>query len=212
MKRRAVSLLSVAIVLAAAGGAASWRWWHDRPPYGPGLLSARATLQLVNQATADAALGPVTAERAGAGDQIILGRVTWSPPPDPREGDTFRIVLLDKRSHLMPGFIAVTSAQPDAVSTGSDGSLDIAQKRNPWLRGIGAQQADGSSWASGSAILVESVNASPVTFQTVFRAARPDAPPVHRVATAPVAVDDLLVALISVGPDGQVHGAHRLLN
>ncbi|WP_164842396.1 hypothetical protein [Actinoplanes solisilvae] len=37
-----------------------------------------------------------------------LGRVTWSRPPDPQEGNTFRIVPLDTRSHLKPGFIAVT--------------------------------------------------------------------------------------------------------
>ncbi|MBG0569304.1 hypothetical protein [Actinoplanes aureus] len=191
---------------------AGWRWWHNRPPYGPDVLNAQATLQLVDPATADAALKPVNAATAGEGDQILLGRVSWSSPPNPQKGDSFRIVLLDKRSHLMPGFIAVTSARPNDVSTGLDGTLDIAQKRYPWLQGVGTRETNGSYWTSGSAIFVESVNASPVTFQTVFHQARPETPPEHRVATAPVSVEDMLVALISVGPDGQVYWAHRLLN
>ncbi|WP_250032860.1 hypothetical protein [Paractinoplanes maris] len=204
MKRRAILLLSVAIVLITAGGVASWRWWHNRPPYDPGVLGARATLQLVDQATADAALKPVNAVRAAEGDQIVLGRVTWSRPSQARKGDSFRIVLLDKRSHLMPGFIAVTSARPDDVSTGLDGAIDSAQKRDSWLRGAGTQE--------GSAIFVEAVDVSPVTFQTVFRAPNPEAPPSYRVPTAPVSVEDLLVALIGVGPDGQVYWTQRLLN
>jgi hypothetical protein len=210
--RRAILFLGVALVLAGVGGAAGWQWWHNRPPYGPDVLSAQATLQLVDQATADAALKPVNAERAGAGDQIVLGRVSWSRPPRARTGDSFRIVVLDKRRHLMPGFIAVTSPRPDDVSTGLDGSLDIAQKHNAWLRGVGTREIAGSYRNSGSAIFVESLDASPVTFQTVFPATHPESPPPQGVATAPVAVEDLLVALIAVGPDGQVYWARRLLN
>ena len=202
----------MALVLAGAAGVAGLRWWHNRAPYGPEVLNAQATLRLVDQATADAALAPVDADKAGEGDQIVLGRVSWSPPRHPRRGDSLRIVLLDKRSHLLPGFIAATSARPQEVSTGMDSALDVAQKRNPWLRGAGTQQIGGSYWAAGSAIFVESVDASPVTFQTVFRAVRPETPPTHRVVTAPVAVEDLLVALIGVGPEGQVYWAHRLLN
>lgn len=182
-------------------------------PYGPDVLNAQATLQVVDQATTDAALKPVNTEIAREGDQILLGRVSWSPPPpNPRKGISFRIDLVDERSHLMPGSFAVTSDRPRDVSTGLDGTRDIAQKLYPWLEGVCTRETSGSYWTSGSAIFVESVNASPVTFQTVFHPARPETSPEHRVAATPIALDDLLVALISVGPDGQVYWAYRLLN
>ncbi|WP_426507320.1 hypothetical protein ACPPVO_54105 [Dactylosporangium sp. McL0621] len=149
---------------------------------------------------------------AGDGDQIFLGRVTWNRPPDPQKGSSFHIVVLDKRSHLMPSCIAATSARPDKVVAGADGSLDIAEKRYPWLRGIGLRKINGSFSNPGCAVSVRSVDASPVTFQTVLRPARPGTPPEHMVATAPAAVEDLLIALISVGPDGQVYWAQRLLH
>ena len=211
MRRRTALILGVVILLAGIGGVVAVRWWQGRPPYAPEALHAQATLQLVDQATADAALAPVTAEQAGAGDQIFLGRVTWTVPPDPQRDESLRIVLLDKRSHLLPGFLAVTAARPDDVGTGTDGALDSAQQRYPWLRGAGTREAGGSSWSAGSAIF-SSVGASPVTFQTVLRPERPGTPPEQRVATGPATVGDLLVALISVGPDGQVHWAQRLLN
>lgn len=93
----------------------------------------------------------------------------------------------------------------DEVASGSDGSLDIAQKRYPWLRGVGTREINGSFRSSGCAITVSSVDASPVTFQIVLHAARPQTPPEQMVATAPAPTQDLLVALINVGPTGQVH-------
>jgi hypothetical protein len=212
MRRRASLILSVVMLLAGIGGVVGWRWWLSRPPYGPEALDVQATLQRVDQATADAALKPASGVIAGDGDQIFLGRVSWARPPHARKGDSFRIVVLDKRSHLMPGFIVVTSARPDDVGTGLDNALDIAQKRYPWLEGVGAREVDGTYWTSGSAIFVSSVDASPVTFQTVLHPARRETRSEHRVATAPAAVEDLLVALISVGADGQVYWAKRLLN
>lgn len=205
-------MLGVVLLLAGVGGVTAWPWWHGRPPYAPEMLHARATLRLVDQATADAALQPVNAEVAGEGDQVFLGRVSWTHPPGPQRNNSFRIVVLDKRSHLMPGFIAATSARPDDVGTGSDGSLDIAEKRYPWLQGVGARKVNGSYWTSGTAVFVSAVNASPVTFQVVLHPARPQTSLENAVPTAPASVADLLIALISVGPDGQVYWAERLLN
>ncbi|MCU7725211.1 hypothetical protein ODJ79_15895 [Actinoplanes sp. KI2] len=202
----------VAIVLAGTVGVAGSRWWHNRPPYGPEALSARATLRLVDQATADAAVKPAPAVVANDGDQIFLGQVTWNRPPRPQKNGSFRIVLLDKRRHLTPGYLAVTSPKPDAVSSGSDHALDIAQERYPWLQGAGAQPVDGSGWVSGETIDVESMDAAPVTFQAVLRRADPQRHPMLPVATAPTPLEDLLVALICVGPDGQVYWAQRLLH
>jgi hypothetical protein len=204
--------IGVAMLLVAAGTIGGWRWWHNRAPYGPTALGATATLRSVDQATADAAMSPVNAEHAGDGDQLFLGRVAWVRPPGIKGDGSFRVVILDKRSRRMPGFISVTSPRPDDVGAGSDGALDVAEDRYSWLRGIGAHEVNGSFWTAGAAITVSSVDASPVTFVIVLHPARPGAPPEHAVASAPAAVSDLLVALINVGPDGQVYWAQRLLN
>jgi hypothetical protein len=82
----------------------------------------------------------------------------------------------------------------------------------PWQRGIGAREVDGSYWTSGSAVFVSALNASPVTLQFVLRPAGPRTTPRNAMPTAPAALADLLIALISVGPDGQVYWAERLLN
>ncbi|MEU4428599.1 hypothetical protein AB0F81_48945 [Actinoplanes sp. NPDC024001] len=198
MTRRAGALLAVAVLLAAAGVVAGVRWWHYRAPYGPEALNATATLRLDTPA-------------AGTGEQTLHGQVAWDRPPAPHRG-AFWIVVLDKRSQLKPGFLTASSARPGAVSTGSDDSLDEAQERYPWLRGAGTREIDGTFWSTGSAVHVASVQASPVTFESTLPPASPAAPPGHQVATAPAAVADLMVALISVGPSGQVYWAQRLLH
>jgi hypothetical protein len=203
-------VIGIVLLLLAGSGIAGWRWWHNRPPYGPEALAATASLRLVDQATADAAFSPQAMQQAGAGDQIFLGSVAWSRPP--RADVTFRIVVLDKRTRLMPGFINATSARPDGIVNGSDESLDRAERRYPWLQGIGAREVNGQFWTAGIAITVSSVEASPVTLAVVLSRQISGSPPHLAVASAPAAVGDLLVALISVGPDGQVYWAQRLLN
>ncbi|MEV6602440.1 hypothetical protein AB0M36_37165 [Actinoplanes sp. NPDC051346] len=212
MKRRTSLFLSVVMLVVSAGGVAGWRWWHNRPPYGPQALSATATLRMVDQATADAALDPVTVVSAEKGDQIILGQVSWRRPPQHPDGGSFRIVVLDKRTQLLPGHLAVKSPWPDEVFVGSDGAQDRAQDRYSWLQGAGTREIDGRTWGGGNVIFATSIYASPVTFALVLQPARPGTPPGLLVASAPIQVDDLLVALINVGPDGQVYWAHRLLN
>jgi hypothetical protein len=212
MKRRTSLIISVAMLLIGAGSLAGLRRWDNRPPYGPEALGATATLRMVDQTTADAALQPVTVEPSEKGDQIVLGQVSWVRPLHHPDGGSFRIVVLDKRTRLMPGHIAVTSGRPDDVGIGSDESQDIAQKRYPWLQGAGVREVNGSFWSAGNAIAVSSIDASPVTFAIVLHPARPETPPEQMIASAPAAVTDLLVALINVGPDGQVYWAQRLLN
>ena len=71
---------------------------------------------------------------------------------------------------------------------------------------------NGSYWTSGSAIFVSAVGASPVTFQFVLHPARAGTSQESAVPTAPANIADLLIALISVAPDGHVYLAERLLN
>ena len=198
-------------VLVVVVGATVW-WWHQRSPYGPEVLNATATLRLVNQTTADAAFGGQQLELPDEGDQVFLGQVSWTPPPQTKPGAMLMIVVLDQRTHLMPGFISVTSDQPDRVGTGYDGVLHTVQQRYPWLYGVGGKEIDGGFYTSGNAITVSSVDATPATFSIVLHPTRPETPPEFAVASAPAAVDDLMVALISVGPTRQVYWADRLLN
>lgn len=191
MRSRAGLILGVVLVLATIGGVAGWRWWQGRAPYGPSVLAARGTLEFTDQETANAALVPVNAMHAeGADDRIVLGRVSWTRPPQPQKDGSLRIVLMDRRTGDLPNFISVTAAQPDRVFTGMDSALEIARSRYPWL-------GDGDIW-SGSVVTVSSLDVSPVTFQTVWR--------------SPIELENLLVAVICVGPDGQVYWAQRLVN
>lgn len=212
MKRRARLILGVVAGLAGIAAVAGWRLSFNRAPYGPETLNAHAILQIVDQKTADAALLPVNSVVAGDGDQIVLGKVSWSRPAEPQVGGSYRIVLLDKRTHLTPGVFSVNSVKPEDVNIGSDHALDKAQKRYPWLQGAGTTKVDGKNGPSGTSIEVHSVYAAPITFQAVLPKARPDTPDKQQVATAPAAVEDLMLALISVGPDEQIYWAQRLVN
>ncbi|MFC7758962.1 hypothetical protein ACFQY4_13935 [Catellatospora bangladeshensis] len=50
----------------------------------------------------------------------------------------------------------------------------------------------------------------PITFVATFPAQRRETPQPPTYATAPVNRDDLLVALVFIGPDRQVYWAQRL--
>ncbi|GAA3778052.1 hypothetical protein GCM10022225_77380 [Plantactinospora mayteni] len=138
-------------------------------------------------------------ERASDGDQIFLGRVIWKRPSNPQVDGSFRIVVLDKRTRRVPGYINVTSPRHDDVGAGSDGTLNRAEERYPWLEGIGARRVHGGFVTTASAITVSSIDASPVAFVLVLRPERPGTPPERAVVSAPTTVSDLLVALIGVG-------------
>ncbi|NJC82497.1 hypothetical protein [Planosporangium mesophilum] len=149
---------------------------------------------------------------AQPGDQLVLGRVSWKRPPRPQKDATFWIVLLDKRSHLKAAIQEVTSPRRDKVGLGSHGYLMRAVDRYPWLQGVAGHEVNGSWWETGECVAVFAADATPVTFAAVFpAAARSPQLPEQAVPTAPVALSNLLVALINMGPDGQIYWAERLL-
>jgi hypothetical protein len=210
-RRRVQAGLAVLVLVLGLSASAGWRWWHNRAPYGPEVLAASATLELVGNNDASAALGLVNAPFAGAGDQLVLGRVTWQPPAEFQRDATFWIVLLDKRTQLRPPVLGVSSPRQDEVGIGSHGYLRKAADRHPWLRGIAGHEVDGKWWSTGSSLYVAATDATPLTFVALFPAGERPHPAEQAFATAPVATSDLLVALISMGPDGQFYWAHRLL-
>ncbi|WBC15874.1 hypothetical protein O7600_03260 [Micromonospora sp. WMMA1998] len=73
-RRAACAAVVLVVAMRAVGG---WRWWHQRPPYGPEALHLRSSLQFVSYDEARAALGPAyQAPVASDGDQLVLGRVS----------------------------------------------------------------------------------------------------------------------------------------
>ncbi|MBE1484668.1 hypothetical protein [Plantactinospora soyae] len=212
MNRRRVQAGAAALVLVLGLSAyAGWRWWHNRPPYGPEVLAATATLEFVNNEVASAALGQETAPRADTGDQLALGRVTWQPPAEFQRDSTLWIVLLDKRTQLKPTAFGVSSPRQDKVGIGSHGYLQKAADRHPWLRGVAGHEVHGGWQSGGSSLFVAAADATPLTFVALFPANEQPHQPELPFAAAPIAISDLLVALISMGPDGQFYWAHRLL-
>ena len=105
----------------------------------------------------------------------------------------------------------MASPRPAAVAAGSDGTLDAIAERYSWLPGAGSRQDDSGRYNPGSVVYVTDAEASPVTLVALFPAVTADMPRPDHVATAPVAVSDLLLALAFVGPHGQIYWAQRLV-
>ena len=206
-RRAACTAAVLVLAVAAVGG---WRWWHQHPPYGPEALHLRSSLEFVSYDQAQAALGSAyQAPVAYDGDQLVLGRVWWQKPPAPLAGGYFALFLIDKRSDLKPAVFAVSAPQ-NSVGIGGAGVENRVADRYPWLRGAGDIRVSEHEWLSvGSRLGIRDAGASPLTFVARF-------PHLERheraypIATAPVTLPDLLLALVHMGPDGQVYWAQRL--
>ncbi|GAB3947738.1 hypothetical protein [Micromonospora vulcania] len=203
----------LAIILAAivvVAGVGAWRWSHNRPPYGPGALAITSSLTFVSFAEAQTALGEhAPAPLASGHDQLVLGQVSWQPPPKPLDGGRFVVFLIDKRTNRKPAELVATASQ-EAVSLGSAGVENRIAERYSWLRGAGDVKVGENEWrSSGNRLGVSDEKATPLTFVARFPyLEKPDREPT--IATAPVAMADLLLALVYMGPDGQVYWAQRL--
>lgn len=199
----------LAVILAVAS-VVVWRWWHHRPPYGPEALAVTSSLTFVGYGEAQVALGETAhAPVAGGRDQLVLGRVSWHAPPEPLDGGYFAIFLIDKRVDSKPEVFSVAAPQK-AVAVGSAGTEHRIAERYPWLRGAGDATFGDDEWRSnGSRLSVADEKVSPLTFVALFPyVEKPD--PEVPMATAPVAMSDLLLALVYLGSDGQVYWAQRL--
>jgi hypothetical protein len=202
--------LSAAVIVAFIA-VVSWQWWHNHPPYGPEALAVKSSLSFVSNEEAQAALGkkanaPIASER----DQLVLGRVSWQAPPKPLDGGYFAVFLIDKRTSHKPEVFAAVASQEKAVDIGAGSTDNKIAERYAWLRGAGAVNVGNDEWLSnGNRLGVTDGKASPLTFVALFP--HPDETDRElTVATAPVAMSDLLLALVYIGPAGQVYWAQRL--
>ncbi|MEV0881680.1 hypothetical protein AB0I85_28055 [Micromonospora echinofusca] len=201
----------VSAVILAMMAFAGWRWWHNHPPYGPEALAIESSLHFVSHEEAQAALGEkVNAPVADGRDQLVLGQVSWQTPPRPLDGGYFAIFLIDKRTNLKPGSFSASSPRQEAVSLGSAGTDNKIAERYPWLQGAGYVRQGNSWWSYGSRLAVFDGHATPLTFVARFPQLEGPLREEAHVPTAPVAISDLLLALVHVGPDGQVYWAQRL--
>ncbi len=121
--------------------------------------------------------------------------------------------MLDKRTNLKAAIVSAMSPRQAEIGLGSHGYLRRAADRYAWLQGIAGHEVDGTWWESGECVFGSVADAAPVAFAAIFPAAahalQPG--PGRGIPTAPVALSDLLVALVNVGPDGQIYWAQRLL-
>lgn len=202
--------MALVVVLALAANA-GWRWWHNRPPFGPEALSLQSSLELVGYTQSQTALGrPVGyAPSLEPKVQMVLGRVSWRPPPEPLDG-FLMVVLIDKRSNRLPSISLRHDWPRDAypAGVGGGGPQNKIAERYPWLRGMGDKKIGETEWLSeGSVVWANDQEASPLTFVAHFPPVRDPRLP---AVTGPIAMSDLLLAVVYIGSDNQIYWAHRL--
>lgn len=148
----------------------------------------------------------------GEGHQMLHGEISWRVPPglNPKwnEGGWFEIVILDNRSHLKPGYVMGVSASGENVVSGGDGVLNKVAEQYPWLRGAGDIKIGEHEWREGGLTLATATTAGSVRFLADFAPIEGD--DLRFLASAPIRLSDILIALIYIGPDRQVFWAARL--
>jgi hypothetical protein len=177
----------------ATAGYFGWQWWHNHPPYQPSAVQAAATIRFTDQEHADQDLSAYHAVGlqkviGNAGDQTLIGRLTLRRPAAASAEDTYYVVLIDRgRNCDVNGIFTVDG-------NGWDGRLDVLPDRYPWLFALRPEDQGDGFEISPSAIVVAADQTS-----ATFAAVIPDG--------AGITTNDLLMAIILMGPDGQIYWA-----
>jgi len=216
--RLVVLLAVVAILLASIAG---HRWLRKDPPFGPEAIAPNAVVELVDNANLSKMLKSYGASdeialQANPGDQLVIGKVSWRPPPKPLKDGWFAIVLIDKDSGLKPPVMNATGPHPEKIRIGSDRALNTVAERYSWLKGAGDTRAPNGSFVGSSEAVLVYEDEAPIIFVALFpsagspddRASARASPAVY--ARAPVTLSELMVALVYIGADRQVYWAERL--
>ncbi|GAB4059024.1 hypothetical protein [Catellatospora paridis] len=206
-----------AVVLAAvlvATGFGGYRWWHERPPYGPEALEFAATAEQLPSGGRPGSEYHGVKYHSGEGSAAVGGRITWRPPTgrgaDWSEDGWFMIFVVDRRVDLMPSWVWGVSTSGHEVVSGGDGVQNRIAKKYPWLRGAGDIQIDDDTWRDGGMALATTPAAGGFDFVAMFSPI-PDGDPERRfLAAAPIALSDIMIAVAFVGPDRQVYWAERV--
>lgn len=210
--RKIFAWLLVAVLAAAGYG--GYRWWHERPPYGPEALEFAATAeQLPPGERSDSDYHGVK-YHLGEGWAAVGGRITWRPPAgssaDWDEDGWFMIFVVDKRVDLMPPQAWGVSPSGHRVVSGGDGVQNRIAEKYAWLRGAGNIKVGDDTWRDGGTTLSTTPAAGGFDFVAMFPPI-PDGDPERRfLAAAPITLSDIMIAVAFVGPDRQVYWAERV--
>jgi hypothetical protein len=191
-------LIAVPLVLVIVAGAAfGYRAWHDHAPYQPAALGAHATIEVVAPAQLEGEMAKLggqglTPWYGQPGDQLFVGQVSYRVPAAAKGAGQYDILVIDKANQQVAPVISGVAATPGATRSGWQSTLDKAASTYDWL-------AAAAGARPGAMIFMPADTAGPVTFQGGFASTVGD-----------VTAADLLVALVFVGPDGQIYWAQRL--
>jgi hypothetical protein len=198
-RRRGVLLAAAAAVVVAAGAVvvSSVPWPFQGPALTYPLAAApQVSVRLVPVDRTDLVLPHAPVIRAG--DQLIEGTVTWSPPPHSK-GMIVTLYLIDKRTNTMP--ISWTSPDHAAVTIGSNSSDDVIAHRYPWLSMFGAVQV-GDVWTRYWDEISAPASLGTITFVALFLHSDAGTAFPGHYALAPVDVSDLTLAVVYHDADG----------
>ncbi|MBV1852863.1 hypothetical protein [Catellatospora tritici] len=204
----------MALVALLAVGFVVYRWQHERPPYGPEVLELTATVQMLPSEKGLGADYHGMKYNADEESTVVGGRISWRPVPgshgDWHDDGWFMIFVVDKRVDLKPPQIAGVSGSGHRVLSGGDGVENRVAEKYPWLRGAGDIKIDDHTWQGGGSALSTSPATGEVTFVAEFPRIRDGDPERRFLASAPIALSDVMVALVYIGPARQVYWATRL--
>ncbi|GAA1736657.1 hypothetical protein [Luedemannella helvata] len=203
---RVLTTIAAVLVALALVGVALW-WWLVRPPYGPDAMAPRAVVEVVTAETERAALNRLGGPAAEAvfldaepGRQLLVGQVSWTVPKGASHDGRLAILVIHKPTNAVAPTLFGVGPKPEEVTSGWDGELDEVAQEYDWLSAVATGQAESTLHAPGDALLTHPDTPGPITFVAQLR---PD--------VTQLSADDFLVALVFVGPRGQLYWAERLL-
>ncbi|MEU8003108.1 hypothetical protein AB0B66_18275 [Catellatospora sp. NPDC049111] len=204
----------VLVAVIAAAGYGGYRWWHERPPYGPEVPAFAATAEQLPSGDGQELRHHGHTVFVRKDEMAISGSITWRPPAgrgsDWDEDGWFMIFVVDKRVDLMPPRVWGTSPSGLEVVSGGDGVQNRIAEKYPWLRGAGDIKTDENTWRDGGMTLATTPAAGEVDFIAMFPPIPVGDPARRFVAAAPVTLSDIMIAVAFVGPDRQVYWAERV--
>jgi hypothetical protein len=182
---------------------------RDRPPYGAAALDARVQLQLVAPGQAQAAVdrlagaGRLTAPIPQAGQQQIVGQLTFHTPRNAPQVGQYALFIIDRAQGKPVSAVYATGPAGTDVSQGWDGRYDKVAAKYPWLHMLASiRTPDGLSFTnSGMAVNFAPDTAGPVTFTALLD-------PVSLPITDPA--QQLTVALVFISSNDLVYWATKL--
>ena len=205
-RSRVLATIGAVLVVLAIGGVAVWGWLV-RPPYGPDAMAPKAVVEVVTAQTERAALNRLGGPAAEAvfldavpGRQMLVGQVTWTVPKGASDDGRLAILVVHKPTNSVAPTVFGVGPEPDQVTSGWDNTLNEAKQDYDWLSAVNMGQAEGRLHAPGDALLTRPDTPGPITFVAQLR------PDVMQMTE-----DDFLVALVFIGPRGQLYWAERLL-